>query len=88
MSGVKCPTSLDSGQDVRQDVRTMATIKELREATGRSRARVASDLDMSERHLARLENGEQAIRRVHALAFANYFGVELKKIDGQAEVAA
>lgn len=65
----------------------MATIRELREATGRTRARVAADLDMSERHLSRLENGEQPIRRVHALAFASYFGVKLEKIDGQTEVA-
>lgn len=66
----------------------MPTIKELREATKRTRTRVASDLDMSERHLSRLENGETPIRRVHALAFANYYGVAPDSIDGQVEVAA
>lgn len=43
---------------------------------------------MSERHLSRLENAEQPLRRVHALAFANYYGVKLEEIEGQAEVAA
>lgn len=66
----------------------MATLKELREATGRSRARVAVDMDMSERTLSRLESGETPIRRVHALAFAGYYQVDPATIDGQSEVAA
>jgi transcriptional regulator with XRE-family HTH domain len=66
----------------------MSSLKQLRESTGRTRARVASDLDMSERHLARLENGKTPIKRVHALAFANYYGVQPHEIEGQVEVAA
>lgn len=87
-SGVKRRHSLDMGQNVRQYVRAMATLKQLREATGRTRARVAADLNMSERHISRLENGETPIKRVHAFAFANYYGVRPEEIDGQVEVAA
>lgn len=63
----------------------MATIKELREATGKSRAGVAADLNMSERHLYRLENG-RPLRHVLVLAFANYYGVKPEKIDRQEAV--
>lgn len=45
-------------------------------------------MDMSERHLQRLENSESPISRVHAHAFADYYGVAIKEIDGQADVAA
>lgn len=60
----------------------MATIQQLRESSGRSRALVASHLNMSERHLYRLERGKSPIRRVLALAFANYYGVDVADIDG------
>lgn len=61
----------------------MASLEQLRKQTGRSRARVAADLDMSERHLQRIESGKQPLRRVLALAFANYYAVPVEKIDGQ-----
>lgn len=65
-------------------VRAVQTIMELREASGKSRAAVASDLSMSERHLYRLENG-RPLRHVLILAFANYYGVKPDQIDPQAE---
>lgn len=58
----------------------MATIKELRERAGKSRSIVAADLDLSERHLYRLETGRSPLRHVIALAFANYYGVSVKSI--------
>lgn len=66
----------------------MPSIKELRDATGKSRASVAADLNMSERHLYRLETGTSPLRRVLALGFANYYGVPLEQIDGVQEAAA
>lgn len=69
----------------------MATIKELREAAGKSRSRVSADLAMSERHLYRLETGRVPLRRVLALAFAAYYGVsvdEIAGVEGQEEAAA
>lgn len=66
----------------------MATVQELREATGKTRTRVAADLDMSERHLQRIESGNSPLRRVLALAFANYYGVDPDTIDGQEREAA
>lgn len=67
----------------------MATIHELRTASGKSRAKVAADLNMSERHLYRLENGKSPLRRVLALGFATYYGVPVEEIDGkEADVAA
>lgn len=65
----------------------MQSLDALRKSTGRSRARVAADLDMSERHLQRIESGRQPLRRVLALAFANYYGVEVDEIAGQEEAA-
>lgn len=58
----------------------MTALKDLRLATGRSRSAVAADLDMSERHLYRLENGAP-LRRTLALAFAVYYGVPVDEID-------
>ena len=64
------------------------TIEQLRESSGKSRARVASDLSMSERHLYRLEKGRSPLRRVIALALANYYDVQLEEIDGIADLGA
>ena len=58
----------------------MKSLLQLREATGKTRSAVAADLDMSERHLYRLETGKSPLRRVTALAFANYYGVKPEKI--------
>lgn len=58
----------------------MTALKEIRIAAGRTRAAVAADLDMSERHLHRLENGAP-LRRTLALAFAVYYGVPVDEID-------
>jgi transcriptional regulator with XRE-family HTH domain len=59
----------------------MPSLKELRTASGKSRAEVARDFEMSERHLLRLEHGETKLRRIHALAFARYYGVPMDDID-------
>jgi transcriptional regulator with XRE-family HTH domain len=59
----------------------MPSIEELRETAGKSRAGVASDLNMSERHLYRLERGKSPLRRVLALAFAAYYNVDVDEID-------
>ena len=64
----------------------MATLKQLRTAAGKSRAGVAADLNMSERHLYRLENGG-SLRRVLVLAFANYYGVPADEIDREEDAA-
>lgn len=66
----------------------MASILELRATAGKSRARVAADLNMSERHLYRLERSTKPLRRVLVLAFATYYGVEPDSISGHEEVAA
>lgn len=66
----------------------MASLEELREGTGKSRARVASDLNMSERHLYRLEKGKSPLRRLLAIAFASYYGVPVDSVDGQESEAA
>jgi DNA-binding XRE family transcriptional regulator len=57
----------------------------VRVRAGKSRAEAAAELDISERHLARLENGKTPLRRMHALAFAEYYKVDVDDID---EVAA
>ena len=61
----------------------MATLTQLRERTGKTRARVAAELDMSERHLYRLEKGDSPLRRITALAFAEYYGVPVDEIETQ-----
>lgn len=66
----------------------MATLKELREKTTKSRAKVAADMEMSERHLYRLETGASPVRRIVAVAFASYYGVGLDDIDGWERDAA
>lgn len=62
----------------------MASLKALREQTGKTRAQVAADLDMSERHLYRLETGRTPVRRLVALAFASYYGVDPAEIEAEA----
>jgi transcriptional regulator with XRE-family HTH domain len=64
----------------------VATLKELRDAKGKTRASVAADLNMSERHLYRLENGGP-LRHVLVLAFANYYGVEPDEIERAKDAA-
>lgn len=65
----------------------MASLRELREKAGKTRVQVAADLDMSERHLYRLEHGYPIKKRV-ALAFAAYYGVPVDDIDYENGVAA
>lgn len=68
----------------------MPTILQLREAANpkRSRARVAADLNISERHLYRLETGKSPLRPIVALAIAAYYGVDANEIDGVRDEAA
>jgi transcriptional regulator with XRE-family HTH domain len=68
----------------------MPTILELRKATRpeKSRARVAADLDISERHLYRLETGKAPLRPIVALAIAAYYGVDVNQIVGVRDEAA
>jgi transcriptional regulator with XRE-family HTH domain len=66
----------------------MPTLLELRKAVGRSRARVAADLEMSERHLYRLEAHKVPLRHVLALAFSRYYDVPVTEIAEAEEAAA
>jgi transcriptional regulator with XRE-family HTH domain len=59
----------------------MPSLKELRAAKKKTRAQVAAELNMSERHLLRLETGKTPLRRMHALAFAEYYKVNVDDID-------
>jgi transcriptional regulator with XRE-family HTH domain len=59
----------------------LTRLEELRKRAGKSRAQVAADIDMSERHLLRLEHGVTPLRRMHALAFARYYDVPVDDID-------
>lgn len=60
------------------------TIERLRIAAGKSRAQVALDLAISERHLYRLEKGVDLPRR-WCLVFSAYYGVPVSEIEGCAE---
>lgn len=57
------------------------SLLELRRATGKSRAKVAAELDISERHLLRLETGKSRLTRLQALGFAQHYRVEVDEID-------
>jgi transcriptional regulator with XRE-family HTH domain len=61
----------------------MPTLRELREAVGKSRAQVAADLGMSERHLFRLEHGQSTLRTVTRIAFADYYNVRPADIEDE-----
>ena len=61
-------------------------IKQLRTASGKSRTRVAADLDISERTLYRLETRETPLPTRWVLTFAAYYGVDPSVIEN--EVAA
>jgi len=56
-------------------------IKQLRTASGKSRTRVAADLDISERTLYRLETQETPLPRRWVLTFAAYYGVTPEDIE-------
>lgn len=63
-------------------------IKRLRIAAGKARSEVAADLDISERHLQRLESGDSPITRRWILVFASYYGVAPEAIEDGDGVAA
>jgi transcriptional regulator with XRE-family HTH domain len=63
-------------------------IKALRIAAGKTRAQVAADLDISERHLHRLETSEEPLERRWVLAFAAYYDVPPEEIENGDGVAA
>lgn len=65
-----------------------AEILRLRRLAGKTRAQVAADLDISERHLQRLESQETPLSRRWVLAFAAYYGVEPDAIANGNGVAA
>lgn len=65
----------------------MTRLETLRKASGKSRAEIAAIFDISERHLYRLERGITPLSRFHAIAFANYYEVEIEDLLGD-EVAA
>lgn len=54
-------------------------ISYLREQSGKTRAQVAADLDISERHLYRLETQTEPLARRWELVFAAYYGVDTKE---------
>jgi transcriptional regulator with XRE-family HTH domain len=56
-------------------------IKELRTLSGKSRTRVAADLDISERTLYRLETRPTPLPRRWVLVFAAYYGVAPEDIE-------
>jgi transcriptional regulator with XRE-family HTH domain len=65
------------------------TLKELRALAGLSRAKVAADMEMSERHVYRLETGVTPLSRFNALRFAAYYGVAVNEIaEPESEEAA
>jgi len=66
----------------------MDSILELREKAGKPRSHVAADLKLSERHLYRLEKGVSPLRKMTALAFAEYYGVPVDAIEGWQRQAA
>jgi XRE family aerobic/anaerobic benzoate catabolism transcriptional regulator len=57
-------------------------IEQLRKERGLSRAALAARLDMSERHLYRLERGFTPIRRMHLLAVAEALDVSPADLAG------
>ncbi len=63
-------------------------LEALRGARDLSRSKVAADLDISERHLYRLERGETKLRRRWLLAFASYYGVDADSLRGNVEEVA
>lgn len=52
------------------------TLETLRNEKGLSRAAVAAVFDISERHLYRLEKGQQTLSRIQAIAFAEFYDVD------------
>ena len=58
----------------------MSTLKEIREERGLSRAQVAAKIDMSERHLYRLENGQSPVRRIHLAALADVYEIPVEEL--------
>jgi len=59
-------------------------IEELRIKAGKTRREVALDMDISERHLVRLERGHTPLRKHHRMAFARYYGVEPDQVQEDA----
>jgi transcriptional regulator with XRE-family HTH domain len=56
------------------------TLRELREQRGLTRQQVATDLGISERTVIRHEDGTTPLRRVHLLAYADYYGVAVDSL--------
>ena len=56
-------------------------LTELRKAQGLTRPEVAAKLDISERHLYRLEHGHSPLKRWHKLALADAYGVTIDEIE-------
>ena len=68
----------------------MSRLEEIRKQQGLSRAAVAARVGMSERHVYRLERGLSPLKRMHALAFAEAFAVDVAELgwESNGEVAA
>lgn len=56
----------------------------LRKQKGLSRAAVAAKLDLSERHVYRLERGQTPLKRLHALALAEVYEVDVRVVENAA----
>lgn len=58
----------------------MGRLETLRRASGKSRAQVAATFDISERHLYRLERGITPLSRFHAIAFSEFYEVDISEL--------
>lgn len=56
-------------------------LEELRKSKGMTRPQVAAKLDISERHLYRLERGQTPLRRVYVIALADAYGIPVSELE-------
>jgi DNA-binding XRE family transcriptional regulator len=56
-------------------------LRALRESKGLTRQKVAHALGLSERTVIRHEDGTTPLRRLHVLAYAEFFGVKPEEVE-------
>lgn len=57
------------------------SLERIRKEKGYTRAEVAAKLDISERHLYRLERGTTPVRRVYLLSLADLYEVKVADLE-------